>query len=89
MSTQHTIFKLKKKITQSYPESAAMGFFPMTQERVRKVPGKLDVSVGATEVPLHFPTGLNFQSSFRLKGELDGLFRRIWWSGLFPFVKTA
>ena len=27
MSTQHTIFNMKKKITQNYPNSASMGFF--------------------------------------------------------------
>ena len=26
--TEYTIFNIKKKITQNYPKSAAMGFFP-------------------------------------------------------------
>ena len=32
--TQFIIFNIKKKITLNYPKSAAMGFFPGTQERV-------------------------------------------------------
>ena len=30
--TQYTIFNIKKKITLNYPKSAAMVFFPVTQE---------------------------------------------------------
>ena len=33
--TQDTIFNIKKKITQNYPKSAAMGFFLGIQEKVR------------------------------------------------------
>ena len=32
--THYTIFNIKKKITLNYSKSAAMGFFPGTQERV-------------------------------------------------------
>ena len=48
--TQYTIFNIKKKITLTYPKSAAMGFFFQgTREQVRNSPGKLAISVRATE----------------------------------------
>ena len=50
--TQYTIINIKKKITLNYPKSAAMGFFPGTQERVRNSRGKRAISVRATEVLL-------------------------------------
>ena len=36
---QYTVFNIKKKITLSYPEPAAIGFFLETQERVRNSSG--------------------------------------------------
>ena len=57
--TQHTIFNMKKKITQNYPKSAAVGFFPGTQERVRNSHGKRAISVRATGVLLYI-TKKNF-----------------------------
>ena len=50
--TQQIIFKIIKKISQNYPESAAMGFFPGAQERVRNSRGKQAINVRATEVLL-------------------------------------
>ena len=50
--TKYTIFNIKK-ITLSYPESAAMGFFQWTQERVRNSHGKRAISVRAIEVLLN------------------------------------
>ena len=51
--TQHTIFNIKKrKITLSYPKSAAMGFFQGTEELVRNSRGKRAISVWAIEVLL-------------------------------------
>ena len=47
--TQYTIFNIK--ITINYPNSAAMGVFPGTEERVRNSRGKRAISVQATEVP--------------------------------------
>ena len=44
--------KKKKKNTLNYPKSAAMGFFPRTQERVRNSRGKRAISVRAIEVLL-------------------------------------
>ena len=51
--TQYTIFIIKKKITPDYSNSAAMGFFLGTQERVRNSRGKRAISVRATEVLLY------------------------------------
>ena len=51
--TQYTSFVIRKKITQDYPKSAAMGFFLGTQERVRNNRGKRAISVRATEVLLY------------------------------------
>ena len=50
--TQYTIFNMKK-ITLNYPESAAMGFFQGTQERVQNSHGKKATSVRAIEVLLY------------------------------------
>ena len=49
MSTQCTIFKMKKKIILNYLKSVAMGFFQGTHERVRISRGKRAISVRATE----------------------------------------
>ena len=38
--TQYTIFNIQQKSTLNYAKSAAMGFFPGTQERVRNSCGK-------------------------------------------------
>ena len=46
---QYFIFNIKKKITLNCPKSATMGFFQVTQERVRNSCGKR----GATEVLLY------------------------------------
>ena len=51
-NTKYTVFNMIKKITLNYPKSAAMGFFPGTQERVRNNCGKRDISVQAIEVLL-------------------------------------
>ena len=51
--TQRTIFNILKKITLNYPKSAAMGFFPGTQERFRNSHGKRAISVRAIEVLLY------------------------------------
>ena len=48
--TQYTIFNIKKKISLNNPKSAAMGFFPGTQERVRNSRGKRAISVRAMVV---------------------------------------
>ena len=37
-STQYTIFNIKMKITQTYPKSAAMGFFPKNSKASSKLP---------------------------------------------------
>ena len=52
--TQHNVFNTLKKLTVNYPKSAAMGFFPGTQERVQNCRhgGKRAISVRATEVLL-------------------------------------
>ena len=52
-NTKYTIFNIKKKITLNYPKSAAMEFFPGTQERVRNSCGKRAISVRAIEVLLY------------------------------------
>ena len=49
-NTQYTIFNVNKKNTLNYPNSAAMRFFPGTQERVRHSRGKRAISVRAIEV---------------------------------------
>ena len=36
--TQYTIFIIKRKITQDYSKSAAMGFFPMDSRTSSKQP---------------------------------------------------
>ena len=51
--TQHTIFDILMKITLNYSKSAAMGFFPGTQERVRNSHGKRAISVRTTEVLMY------------------------------------
>ena len=51
-NTKYTVFNMIKKMTLNYPKSAAMGFFPGTQERVRNNCGKRDISVQAIEVLL-------------------------------------
>ena len=48
-NTKYTIFDIKDNITLNYPKSAAMGFFPGTQEQVRNRRGKRAISVRATE----------------------------------------
>ena len=54
MCTHNIPFSIyKKKITLNYPKSAAMGFFPRAQERVRNSRGKRAISVRATEVLLY------------------------------------
>ena len=47
--SKYTIFniKKKKKTTLNYPDSAAMGYFQGTQERVRNSRGKRAISVRA------------------------------------------
>ena len=52
--TQHTIFNIINKITLNCPESAPIGFFLGTQERVRNSRGKRVISVRANEVLLYF-----------------------------------
>ena len=42
-------FNIKQKITLNYLKSAAKGFFPGTQERVRNSRGKRAISVRATD----------------------------------------
>ena len=54
MSTHNISFSIKKKkIIPNYPKSAAMGFFPGTQEQVRNSCGKRAISVRATKVLLY------------------------------------
>ena len=48
-NTQYTIVNIKKKITLNYSNSAAMGCFQETQERVRSSRGKRAISVRATD----------------------------------------
>ena len=43
--TQHTIFKIKKKLTLKHPKSEPMGFFRRIQERVGNSRGKRAISV--------------------------------------------
>ena len=50
--TQYTIFNINMKIILNYLNSAYMGFFLGTQERVRNSRGKLAISVRADEVLL-------------------------------------
>ena len=50
---QYTIFNTKRKITLSYPKSAAMRFFLGTQARFRNSRGRRAISVRATEVLLY------------------------------------
>ena len=63
--TQYTVFNIIKKTTQTYPKSAAKGFFLRTQEGVRNSRGKRAISVRATEVQLYTgpkklgPTGVS------------------------------
>ena len=53
--TQYTIFQYEiKKYIQSYPKSAAMGFFQGIHERVRKSRGKRAISVRTIEILLYF-----------------------------------
>ena len=52
-NTKYTIFSIKKKISLNYPNSADMGFFQGTQERVRNSRGKGAISVRVTEVLLY------------------------------------
>ena len=53
MTTHNIPFSLyKKKITRNYSKSAAMGFFPRAQERVRNSRGKRAISVRVTECHL-------------------------------------
>ena len=49
---KYTIFSIKKKISLNYPNSADMGFFQGTQERVRNSRGKGAICVRVTEVIL-------------------------------------
>ena len=59
MSTHNVpFFNMKKKNTQNYPKSAAMGFFQRIQERVRKIRGKRAISVRAIEVLLYYVAAL-------------------------------
>ena len=51
--TQYTIFNILKKITLKYSKSASMGFFPVTQRRVRNSRGKRAISVRAIEVLMY------------------------------------
>ena len=51
--TSHNIPFSIKKITLNCPKSAAMGFFPGTQEQIRNSRGKRAISVQATEVLLY------------------------------------
>ena len=48
--TQYTIFNTKRKIDLNYLKSAAMGFFPGTQARVKNSHCKRAISVRAIEV---------------------------------------
>ena len=50
---QYTIFNTKKKTTEYYPKSAAMGFFQGTQERIRNSRGERAIGVRAIEVLLY------------------------------------
>ena len=50
--TQYTIFNIKKRIILNYSNSAAMGFFQGTEERVRNNRGRRAISARATEVLL-------------------------------------
>ena len=54
--TKYTIFNMNKKNTLNYPNSASMGFFQGTEERVRNSHGKQAISVRATEVLLYTHT---------------------------------
>ena len=52
-NTKYTILNITLKITINYPKSAAMGFFPGNQERVRNSRGKRAISVRAIDVLLY------------------------------------
>ena len=54
--TQYTIFNIKRKIDLNNLKSAAMGFFPGTQARVRNSHGKRAIGVRAIEVLLYIQT---------------------------------
>ena len=58
--TQHTMFNIKKKITLNYPKSAALEFFPTTQERARNFNGERAICVRATKVLLYLFTFNDF-----------------------------
>ena len=62
--SRHNIpfLNMKKKNTESYYKSAAMGFFQGTQKRVRKSRGKRAISVQATIVLLYH-AGLDIVNS--------------------------
>ena len=54
MSTQNIpFFNMKKRNTLNYLKSAAMFFFQVTEERVRKSRGKRVISIRATEALLY------------------------------------
>ena len=65
--TKYTIFNIKKKIAINYPKSAAMGFFQVTQKRVRNSHGKRAISVRAIEVLLYL-FFITFPSHYYLNG---------------------
>ena len=52
--TQYTLFNIKRKFILNYPKSSIMGYFQGAQKRVRNSHGKRAISVGATEVLLHY-----------------------------------
>ena len=53
-NTRYTVFNIKEERNPlNHPESAAMGFFQGTQERVRNSRGKRAISVRATEFLLY------------------------------------
>ena len=51
--TKNTNFNIKMKISLTYSKSAAMGFFPRTEDRVRNSHGKRAISVRAIEVLMY------------------------------------
>ena len=65
MSTHNIPFSIqknKKKITLNFPNLQPRDYFLGTQERVRNIRGKRDISVRAIEVLLYFVPSNNFVS---------------------------
>ena len=84
--TQYTIFNVKKKVILNYPESAVMGFFQGTQERVRNSSSKRAISVRATEVLLYLPYLEKAITKFGLYGMAEKLIDATLHSVLLTFI---